>query len=121
MRLILNQTHWIEAYPDAEARFGELVEAAERFLGRSVSSEPKTESVPPAASGSVASEPASALPKTYKVGDYYHENGKEGIVFEVDAAGASRQDHGPARFAGPTGVVYKRGMDGSSAEDWGYR
>ena len=87
MRLILNQTHWIEAYPDAEMRFGELVEAAERFLGRSVSSEPKTESVPPAASGSVASETASALPKTYKVGDYYHENGKEGIVFEVDAAG----------------------------------
>ena len=87
MRLILNQTHWIEAYPDAEARFGELVEAAERFLGRPVSSEPKTESVPPAASGSVASEPALSLPKTYKVGDYYHENGKEGIVFEVDAAG----------------------------------
>lgn len=87
MRLILNQTHWIEAYPDAEARFGELVEAAERFLGRPVSTEPKTESIPPAASGSVASETASALPKTYKVGDYYHENGKEGIVFEVDAAG----------------------------------
>lgn len=87
MRLILNQTHWIEAYPDAEARFGELVEAAERFLGRPVSTELKTESVPTAASGSVASETASALPKTYKVGDYYHENGKEGIVFEVDAAG----------------------------------
>lgn len=87
MRLILNQTHWIEAYPDAEARFGELVEAAERFLGRPVSSEPKTESVPPAASGSVASETTSARPKTYKVGDYYHENGKEGIVFEVDATG----------------------------------
>lgn len=87
MRLILNQTHWIEAYPDAEARFGELVEAAERFLGRPVSTELKTESVPTAASGSVASETASALPKTYKVGDYYHENGKKGIVFEVDAAG----------------------------------
>ena len=87
MRLILNQTHWIEAYPDAEARFGELVEAAERFLGRPVSTELKTESVPTAASGSVASETASVRPKTYKVGNYYHENGKEGIVFEVDAAG----------------------------------
>lgn len=39
MRLILNQTHRIEAYPDAATRFGELVEAAERFLGRSVASE----------------------------------------------------------------------------------
>lgn len=25
--------------------------------------------------------------RTYKIGDYYHENGKEGIVFEVDATG----------------------------------
>lgn len=25
--------------------------------------------------------------RTYKIGDYYHENGKEGIVFEVDASG----------------------------------
>lgn len=25
--------------------------------------------------------------KTYKVGDYYNENGKEGVVFEVDATG----------------------------------
>ena len=37
MRLILNQTHWIEAYPDAATRFGELVEAAARFLGSSFS------------------------------------------------------------------------------------
>lgn len=28
-----------------------------------------------------------ALLKTYKVGDYYDENGKKGVVFEVDAAG----------------------------------
>jgi len=27
------------------------------------------------------------LLKTYKVGDYYNENGREGVVFEVDAAG----------------------------------
>ena len=40
MRLILNQTHWIEAYSDAEARFGELVEATERFLGRLPTPEP---------------------------------------------------------------------------------
>ena len=27
------------------------------------------------------------LKTTYKVGDYYNENGKEGVVFEVDATG----------------------------------
>ncbi len=30
---------------------------------------------------------SSSREKTYKVGDYYNENGKEGVVFEVDATG----------------------------------
>lgn len=30
---------------------------------------------------------AVTLSKTYKVGDYYNENGKEGVVFEVSADG----------------------------------
>ena len=88
MRLILNQTHWIEAYPDAAIKFGELVEAAGRFLRHSVSSEPSAESNPQL----VVVEPvvpnlAPGPLKTYKVGDYYKVNGKEGIVFEVDALG----------------------------------
>ena len=33
------------------------------------------------------SNPTSAPAKTYRVGDYYGENGKEGVVFAVDAAG----------------------------------
>ncbi len=36
---------------------------------------------------SIPTIPTIARPKTYKIGDYYNENGKEGIVFEVDAAG----------------------------------
>ena len=69
MRLILNQTHWIDAYPDAESKFGELVSAVSNALGMNVQPAPA-----PAA-------------KTYKVGDYYNENGKEGVVFEVDETG----------------------------------
>ena len=88
MRLILNQTHWIEAYPDAATRFGELVEAAERFLGRSVTSEQSAVSeAQSAAFEPVVPNPTPAILKTYKIGDYYNANGKEGIVFEVDATG----------------------------------
>ncbi len=79
MRLILNQTHWVDAYPDAESKFGELVEAAERFLGRPAGGASRTEPVVP------LSVPAPM--RRYKVGDYYNENGKEGVVFEVDKTG----------------------------------
>ena len=81
MRLILNQTHWVDAYPDAESKFGELVEAAGRFLGRPAVGASRTEPVvPPPA-------PTLAPVRSYKVGDYYNENGKEGVVFEVDETG----------------------------------
>lgn len=35
----------------------------------------------------VASLSATAQGKLYKVGDYYNENGREGVVFEVDESG----------------------------------
>lgn len=81
MRLILNQMHWIEAYPDAASKFGDLVDAAERFLGR----QPTLTAAPTRAAEPVAAPIVKE--KVYRVGDYYHENGKEGIVFEVDAEG----------------------------------
>lgn len=59
MRLILNQTHWVDAYPDAESKFGELVEAAERFLGRPADS---AAAVAPAVSA--ASAPSAAPART---------------------------------------------------------
>lgn len=81
MRLILNQTHWVDAYPDAESKFGELVEAAERFLGRPAVGAFRTEPVVP------PSAPTPAPARRYKVGDYYNVDGKRGVVFEVDTTG----------------------------------
>ena len=44
MRLYLNRTHWIDAVPDAEARFKELVEVVFKFLGKQP---PEWEGFPP--------------------------------------------------------------------------
>ena len=45
MRVILNQTHWIEAYPDYKTRFKELVAVVAQTLGITIST---TESAPDA-------------------------------------------------------------------------
>lgn len=37
MRLILNQTHWIDSFPDAEEKFKDLVEVASNSLGINLS------------------------------------------------------------------------------------
>lgn len=81
MRLILNQMHWIEAYPDAASKFGDLVDAAERFLGRQPAMSSVSERIVETGAAPIVTV------KNYRVGDYYRENGKEGIVFEVDATG----------------------------------
>ena len=70
--LMLNNRHWIEAYPDFKTRFTELVSVVSTLVG--VVPEPKDTKQP-------------TLTKTYQVGDYYNENGKEGVVFEVSADG----------------------------------
>ena len=72
--LMLNNRHWIEAYPDFKTRFAELVSVVSTLVG--LVPEPKDTKQP-------------ILTKTYKVGDYYNENGKEGVVFEVSADGLS--------------------------------
>ncbi len=98
MRLILNQTHWIEAYPDAESKFDELAAGIARYLGiPTVTGQPQDESHAAAGQSKAANSPVTAAAaatrpsakpfKTYKVGDYYNENGREGVVFEVDATG----------------------------------
>lgn len=51
------------------------------WTGKAVAS-----SVPDKTAPTPAPTPAPAA-KTYKVGDYYNENDKEGVVFEVDATG----------------------------------
>ena len=51
-----------------------LVNDILRMLGRAPGPTPRPAAAPP-------------RPKTYRVGDYYNENGKEGVVFEVDNTG----------------------------------
>lgn len=101
--LMLNNRHWIEAYPDYRTRFAELVSVVANFVG-------------------VVPRPAAAplRPRTYAVGDYYNENGKEGIVFEVDATGR----HGkimalrdlPEKLAWCTKVEYDKRVETGAAD-----
>lgn len=63
--LMLNNRHWIEAYPDFKTRFAEMVAVVSSLVG------------------SMPSDKKETTTKTYKVGDYYHDNGLEGVVFEV--------------------------------------
>ena len=70
--LMLNNRHWIEAYPDFKTRFTELVSVVSTLVG-----------VVPVAQSIKQPTPS----KIYQVGDYYNENGKEGVVFEVSADG----------------------------------
>lgn len=70
--LMLNNRHWIESYPDFKTRFADLIEVVSNLVGVVAPAKPT---------------PAPAPVKTYKVGDYYNENGKEGVVFEVTADG----------------------------------
>ena len=78
--LMLNNRHWIEAYPDFRMRFADLVAVVARAVGVTPPAKPHPQAAP-------APVVAPPQPKTYKVGDYYNENGKEGIVFMVDATG----------------------------------
>lgn len=65
--LMLNNRHWIDAYPDFRSRLAELVAVVRAMVGAST---PKSSSV-------------EEKTKIYQIGDYYNENGLEGVVFEV--------------------------------------
>ena len=75
VRVMLNQRHWLDAYPDYKSQFASLVEAVNRSLGKTM--------VP----NSMPTKGKPTEEKTYKVGDLYDENGKKGVVFEVSADG----------------------------------
>ncbi len=70
--LMLNNRHWIEAYPDFKTRFADLVTVISNLVGA------KTSNV---------TKPTPAPAKTYNVGDYYNDGVREGVVFEVSADG----------------------------------
>ena len=56
--LMLNNRHWIEAYPDFKTRFADLVTVISNLVGA------KTSNV---------TKPSPTPAKTYKVGDYYND------------------------------------------------
>ena len=66
--LMLNNRHWIESYPDFKTRFSELVSVVSSLVG----------SMPVDQKVSVTS-----ISKIYKVGDYYDDGVKQGVVFDV--------------------------------------
>ena len=72
--LMLNNRHWIEAYPDFKTRFADLVTVISNLVGAKTSNVTKPSSTP-------------APVQTYKVGDYYNDGVREGVVFEVSANG----------------------------------
>lgn len=81
MRVILNQSHWIDAYPDFDSKFSDLVSGVSSFLGRGEIKEDIITAPAPKPA------PAPTPAKTYKVGDYYDDGKKRGVVFEVTADG----------------------------------
>ena len=70
--LMLNNRHWIEAYPDFKTRFAELVTVVSSLVG-----------VVPTESNKSNGVVVQSHTKTYKVGDYYDDGVKQGVVFDV--------------------------------------
>ena len=70
--LMLNNRHWIEAYPDFKTRFAELVTVVSSLVG-----------VVPTESNKLNVVVVQSHTKTYKVGDYYDDGVMQGVVFDV--------------------------------------
>ena len=70
----LKNINWIDAFPHPETMFDTLLDNICKLIGRQLSGE-----IP-----EPAPKPAE---KTWKVGDYYNVDGKEGVVFWVDETG----------------------------------
>ena len=65
----LKNINWIDAFPNPEQVFGSVADNIARLLGLNLE----------------VAKPAPA--KTYKVGDYYDDGKKKGVVFEVSVDG----------------------------------
>ena len=94
--LMLNNRHWIEAYPDFKTRFAEMVAVVSSLVGsvadnadKDISAKtPVTASTivhnpEPIKSEETQLEPQLVVSNKYKVGDYYCVGDKRGVVFEV--------------------------------------
>ena len=89
----LKNLNWIDAFPNPQEVFGAVAENVAKLLDIDIkTSAAQQESTlapvePESALAPVVPELTPTVVKTYKVGDYYNENGKEGVVFEVTADG----------------------------------
>ena len=105
----LKNINWIDAFPHPEQVFGSVAENVAKLLDMNLSS--RNISNPKVEAKSI-STPIPAPAKTYKVGDYYNENGKEGVVFDVWDGGK----HGKivsidqAELQWCTNAQYKKGI-----------
>lgn len=79
----LKNLNWIDAYPHPEKSFGNLLENVAKLLDMKIA--PVVTTLQSSDVEVVVEKEVSA--KNYQVGDYYHENGIEGIVFEVSDGG----------------------------------
>lgn len=101
----LKNINWIDAFPNPSEVFGAVAENISKLLGIPATSTPSTKIDTSSTSDSYNREweewnqaraqqkqnrktkQNNSSGKTYKVGDYYNENGKEGVVFFVDSTG----------------------------------
>ena len=93
----LKNINWIDAFPHPEAMFDSLLDNVCKLIGRpsfDVNTKPVSNNpvpVPEAESAHVSAPKSVSVPsdtgKTWKVGDYYNVDGKEGVVFWVDETG----------------------------------
>ena len=85
----LKNINWIDAFPNPAELFGSVAENVAKLLDMelSVSTAKATPAPVLNSTPKPAPQSASAPIKSYKVGDYYNEGGKEGVVFEVSDGG----------------------------------
>ena len=72
----LSNINWIDAFPNPEAVFGQVLDNVKALLGVKHSAPQATTVVKP-----------SVTYKTYQVGDYYDDGKRQGVVFEVSDDG----------------------------------
>ena len=75
-RFYLKNLNWIDAFPNPEAVFGQVLDNVEALLGIKHSAPQATTVVKP-----------SVTYKTYQVGDYYDDGKRQGVVFAVSDDG----------------------------------
>lgn len=73
----LKNINWIDAFPHPEKVFDALLDNVCKLIGIPLTSTNTNYSIPM----------EKPVEKTWKVGDYYNVNGKEGVVFWVDKTG----------------------------------